>query len=450
MKTKYQYIVRAANKATGQGKRILKTYVGSGNAAQQHANFLLRSGAAAAAARAASSAATSTYKTYGKRNLSFTSPTTGRTRNVLMGRMNNTAHFAGKIGGYRRPNRSQKRKYKKAFNGVQYVFERADTVLDSTCIYAEHCTLPIKTVAKYVVYTMLKKLLNFGSIQFSDWTELRSGRIITGDTFALSYKQLYSSATSTVISYTVTALDLTYGQIADKLWVQIFDNLINPAGGVFGMQAQALLQSMSYVASSGGHIAEINLRDASVSVMTKSSLKMQNRSYNLAADNEDTDINNVPLYGKSYEGSGNGFVPRDFSNIMVPCDIEYGWNIFGAGSANALREPPPQYHLQYARRSAKVVISPGKIRTSVLNGNLNMSLDRFFKQCYAIFTSTITDASQFHKLGKVRMFALERPIATLPGEVTPGVIMAVEHDFKGWIDIQCKKGQYTAPTTLVI
>lgn len=426
------------------GNAARKLTGGPGTAAQKHANLLMRT-------LPASVVVDRIGKLSSRGGLSFNTPTTGRTKQVNLRRrpFMNTAYFAGKRFSYRRPGKVAKKRYKKAFNGVQWCIERADTVLDTKCVFAEHCSVPIKTVAKFTVYAMVKKLLNEADIQFSDWNELRAGRIVDGDSIALTYKKFFSSTSGTVISITVATGDTTYGSVAEKFWLAIFNGLINPSGGVDGMLPQAQLSTLSFVVG-GGHKAELNLRGASMSCIVKSSLKMQNRSYNIATDNESDDINNVPLYGKTYEGRGNGFLPRDNSNVMAPCDVDYAWNIYGASSSTTLQEPPEAYQLQYVTRSGKATIPPGKIKTSVINDRIVMSLDTFFKTCYSQYPGTASDNLQFHRMGKIRMFAFERPIATLPGEVTPGVAMAVEHDYKGWVQINVKKGQYTAPVNIVI
>jgi len=50
---------------------------------------------------------------------------------------------------------------------------------------------------------------------------------------------------------------------------------------------------------------QIDLSKCRIHLYAKSSLKLQNRTVNLNANNDDEDVDNVPLYVKSYFGSGN-------------------------------------------------------------------------------------------------------------------------------------------------
>jgi len=374
-------------------------------------------------------------------------PKSGRTLKLRGRRTLSTASFAGKRFRYRRPSRMQKRRYRKAFNGVQYCIERVANVTDDRCVYLEHSTAPMNTLAKYVIYALLKKLLNAAGIQFTAWEEIRAGRVQTGDTFALSYRKNMVDAPVS-IGYTVVAGDVTYGAIADGFWLVVYNNLIN-CGALVGMQSNALLQLASYVGVDGRHHAELNMRTCTISILTKSTLKMQNRSVNVITDDQSDDVNNVPLYGKSYQGRGNGLVPRDTSSRVVPCDSVYGWTMFGAGPENQLAEPPQAYHFQYCKKSAKVHIGPGRIKTSVLTDKLNMSMDRFLRHVYALYTSSVADTNQYSTAGKIRLFALERPIAKQDGEAI-GINVSAEHDFKAWIDVNVSRGRYTSSTNIVL
>lgn len=363
-----------------------------------------------------------------------------------------TGYLGGKRMKMKKPRKVTKRRYKKAFNGVQFCFERNQIITDQKCVYAEHCTVPVDTVLKYIVYALFKNALLMGGINFTSFEEPRLNRIETGDTFSFTYRTSVTAAPISV-GYTVVAGDVTYGNIADNIFITMKANMINVAGGAVGMQSQALLLTFSWLNAGGANKAELNLQDASMSLMTKSSLKMQNRSVNATDDDESDDVNNVPLHGKAYEGRGNGLVPRDYSSIAVPCGSDFAWGLYAAGSVAAnspLAEPPEVYHFQYAKTAGKVSIQPGRIKTSVLNGTLNISLDRFFRLAYSLFTSSVSDTNQYHSLGKVRLFSLERVIAPFAGEVTPAIELAVEHDFKGWLTVSTKRGKYTAPTNIVI
>lgn len=363
-------------------------------------------------------------------------------------RFESTARF----GGYTKSRKfwkkkSVKRKYKKAFRGVMFAYERNTSIFDDKCVYLAHHTAPYMNIVKGIAYVLFKKMLQAMDIEFDAWTTSSLLTLPAGTLIELVYKPAFN-AVDTPVSYTLIAADSTFGQIAEKIWDVIFRQGLL-AAAVGGFDAPATLVKMNIVRNNGG-ISSMNLRDATVNCILKSALKMQNRSLNTTGDNEADDINNVPLTGRSYEGSGNGLKARDNNLILPPCDNIFGWTTVAAGTEVVLQEPPQPYHFQYAYKSGAVRINPGIIKTSVLNDKLYMSLDRYLALCRGMYRNDNGSFTlAYNMLGKTRYFALERSISRLSGELQPGITVAAEVDSKLWIDVNVKRSKYTAPINIV-
>lgn len=363
-------------------------------------------------------------------------------------RFESTARF----GGYLKTRKfwkkkSVKRKYKKAFQGVMFAFERNGLVTDDKCVYLAHHTAPYVNIVKGLAYVLFKKMLQSMEIEFDAWTTNSIATLPIDTQIQLVYKPAFN-AVDTAITYSVVAGDTTFGAIAEKIWDVLFRNgfLI---GTINGFDSPSTLVKMNIIRVNGG-VSSMNLRDATISCILKSALKMQNRSLNSTGDNEADDINNVPLTGRSYEGSGNGLKGRDNNLILPPCDNIFGWTVVGAGTEVVLQEPPQPYHFQYAYKSGAVRINPGIIKTSVLNDKLYMKLDRFLALCRGMARNDNGNFTlSYNSMGKTRLFALERSISRLTTELQPGITVATELDSKIWIDVNIKRSKYTAPVNIV-
>jgi len=82
-------------------------------------------------------------------------------------RFESTARF----GGYSKTRKfwnkkSVKRKYKKAFRGVMFAYERNSTVSDDKCVYLAHHTAPYINIVKGFAYVQFQKRLQFMDIEF--------------------------------------------------------------------------------------------------------------------------------------------------------------------------------------------------------------------------------------------------------------------------------------------
>ena len=344
--------------------------------------------------------------------------------------------------------KSVKRKYKKAFQGVMFAYERNTTVNDDKCVYLAHHTAPYVNIVKGIAYVLFKKMLQSMDIEFDAWTTSSIYTLPIDTQIQLVYKPAFN-AIDTPVTYTIIAGDITFGAVAEKIWDVIFRQGFL-SGAVNGFDSPATLVKMNII-HVDGRISSMNLRDATVSCILKSALKMQNRSLNTSGDDQADDINNVPLTGRSYEGSGNGLKGRDNNLILAPCDNVYGWTTVGAGTEVVLQEPPQPYHFQYAYKSGPVRINPGIIKTSVLNDKVYMKLDRFLALCRGMARNDNGNFTlAYNMLGKTRYFALERSISRLSGELQPAITVATELDSKLWIDVNVKRSKYTAPVNIVL
>jgi len=179
----------------------------------------------------------------------------------------------------------------------------------------------------------------------------------------------------------------------------------------------------------------INLIGARFHWDVKSSLKLQNRSTNVLTDNEAVDVNNCPLYGKSYMGKGTGsryVTPYGSSNTMdTPPTIATTYGLIQKGSfatsADGISEPPLGEMFTDAKRTGKVLINPGDIKTSVLTHRSSCTLDELWRQLLISYNPT-SAAYKYRRLGVFRFMCLEKMINASAGEA--GIEIAYEMNIR--------------------
>lgn len=123
---------------------------------------------------------------------------------------------------------------------------------------------------------------------------------------------------------------------------------------------------------------EILLSEMSVTYFAKSALKMQNRSKTGTSTEADV-IDDVPLYGKTYFGNGRGpILMNDVNQTKFVADNYFGV-IKQAGYSGGVEEPVDPSDFRYVKRSGKIAIAAGQIKTSVIKDQRTISWNRLYE-----------------------------------------------------------------------
>lgn len=309
--------------------------------------------------------------------------------------------FKSTSAGFLKPKKISKRQKKVGkfqSKGVLYTTETGiatnSTITDS--LYIGHITF-LQTVIRVHLYRVLVKYLfermSISVKNFNDVAEMNVGDVIT-----LFYKNNQEDATAEAFVQYVFAAAGTYENIVTN-----FETLIGAANPEF------IFTSMKYQCSGGNPIsAKINLLYATIKIDAKSSLKIQNitrGSLGAEADN----VDNVPLYGRSYYGKGTGCITNRnaLTEVTMIGNDATGiiWKV-GAVAAGTSEMPPPAYFLG-VKGSGKARLEPGHIKTSVLDQSSTYTLP---KLCRLIFDGVAADVKNLLPAGKFAFFGLEHLI----------------------------------------
>jgi len=156
---------------------------------------------------------------------------------------------------------------------------------------------------------------------------------------------------------------------------------------------------------------QIDCENLKVRIESKSALKIQNRSINSVGNDEEDDVDNVPLYGRSYSGKGTGTTiigggEQPPSGQSLFGDASTGMILLD-GTAN-LREPMLPYAAIDAKRSAKAKLDPADIKTSVLTDKFTIGVNKLLT-----LMGNVSGTNPKSRIGKFRVFAFEKMIETV-------------------------------------
>lgn len=343
----------------------------------------------------------------------------------------------------RKGRRSAMRKVvKKLFKGVSYQTEVTGTVTGDKCVYIGHTTAYPEELLTMLVMVCIKNVLNEAGVAISSWEQPRLGYLTNGDVFQFVYKASPTSGpTAAFTNVTVVAGHISFYDVAAALAQAIITNMLANS-----LSDAAILTEFQYMPS-GGKLVKIDLQDVLVNFFVKSALKIQNRSLAQPTDDE-VDVNNVPVYGKLYNGTGNGALQRTVDSLRFVCGGNSTFPIAVDGSGfNNFAEPPDASEFTHVRKFGKVYLNPGQIKTAVLKFRSTINVSRLFQLInqYEINNAT----SQWFNLGAFNMFSLERVIAKLAAEATPGISITYEVDYKGYMSLKPCPERFTAPKRVV-
>lgn len=342
--------------------------------------------------------------------------------------------------GYMAGKKITKRKYRTAkrwrgkfSRGVNATYEKGGQITALYTAYIGHSTGVRKSIFQNVWRAIIKRLMELhGAIRIVNFQDVFSGS--TRYTFAYRYQAGPASTAITTVTYVISATD-TFDSIAAAIGALFNTTLYN--------NPQAVFQDVYFYDNAAPEEikAMIQLKDLVVQLYIKSSLKMQNRSIIGTDDNADQ-VDNVPLFGKSYYGVGTGFVTRDSARLGGPefiVDTEYGHFDRSVSTRVAatqyLCEPPEPKQFMGAVKYGKINLNPGGVKTDTLFTSKTLT----FNGLVRIFAPQGYSLSQdYFKFGKAGMFCFEKILET-ENPPTQNIIVAYEHNIKMSVNLYEKK-----------
>ena len=282
------------------------------------------------------------------------------------------------------------RKFKKkavnvyARGGQNRTFEISRNVQDANCVYIGHSTFPrrliFETAAQQFIKHLAKSVSGEDVPEFTDVIRTFSpaDKIIfkyRPDPFNVLITDTDVGANSNI--YVVPGGGVTMRNFAQwflggsRPWHQ------NREGTIESVESDVLNNTQF----------RVDMRKFMLQIYVKTSLKCQNQSVpGTTAPEQDAEVvNNIPLYGKTYDGSGNmlkchkrTYGPTTgISPIPLVADPNYGLMLMTPSltpNAESFFEPPQGRDFSNVKRVGKLHVDPGQIKTSSLVQTFRMSM----------------------------------------------------------------------------
>lgn len=330
----------------------------------------------------------------------------------------NQGDLEGKIRRVRKVSKKYWKRYSKAKQGepnamIKHCREQVGTVTDGKCVWLTHTTFNAQDAMWTLCAAFLRCCLKQEGVDITSWTDVNNGLIssIVLESFN-TMTNAYALQDLVVIGGTST-----YDQIVTTMRATMYtmDEHLRP-------------NRLLYKNSANIYFGQIALQGARVTFYSKGSLKMQNQSVVTAGDDEQ-DVNNVPLYGKTYEFRGSVLQTKAYTNVLY---LPFNSSVLaqGASVATVLQEPLLPSSLVGCFGTGKISINPGRIKTSVITKRFNMAIGEFYQK---IKDREVNNS--YHV--KSRAIALEKVL----GVGVNNIQIAYEHDLKMYLTLKLDRNE---------
>lgn len=228
----------------------------------------------------------------------------------------------------------------------------------------------------------------------------------------------------------VATAGLSYQQVANGLYND-WQTVRNTAPA-----ERNIFISQVYLATGAHTAAALLYKDLIVNILVKSDLKIQNRTLATGTDednNSTENISNQPLYGKMYQGKGNGLISKSFNQA-----VNTGKSLLAANNTGLIRLAPTAANLWFKDvplasqflpqpKMGKVSIEPGNVKTSSVVAVYRMKQTDFWNM---LPSSAGVSSNLQNRYGKYRIFALEKALCVTATDSNPAL----------GIELNCRMG----------
>jgi len=288
--------------------------------------------------------------------------------------------------------------------GVYMTTERSVLQTSDNCVYIGHVTNPVLQTQQIVAMAIIKAIfVDLGVVvnNFNDQVEAT----VTADKLYLQFRADREPGTAITTSTGITVFGVSYFSLADAL-----------ATTLQSMTEQAELIGIYFYpdpATSLLPFRKWSFTNTKLEIIAKSTLKFQNRSVNETGDEDENDVDNVPLIGRSYSGKGTGTEFNNGTLGVKPFFADRFGLINKDGDTEGMKEPPFGQLFPRVKKQGKITIEPGSIKISTLVHKQKMLINSFLRQHDVTNYASIYPAGT---LGKFEFFGVEKIIGGLSAQ----------------------------------
>lgn len=360
----------------------------------------------------------------------------------------NQAQKSSLSGGFLKARKYKvQRKHRLGIKGITHTHEFGfNQTTSQQTLYIGHSTAPVTQVWVDLFRLILKKLMTKTGVSIRDFTAIPQDVdfITTGDTFEIRCQRADGTLLAVNISH-VYAAGQTWDTVVNS-WATNFQSL-NTDCILKYAQFYPTVNAMAGVQDRSP--ARIDLEFAYVDLYIKSTMKVQNRTVNTAGTDMEA-VDNVPLYGKIYEGRGTGTgqiqpAPKTGGSgvgAQLIADNAHG-SLAGSALDLGQQEPPQGWWFPGVKKVGKVHLDPGVIKTNRLIYRKSFSLNNLRQ--LLLMSEPQNQAEKIRTpFGKFAFMSFERMLQIGQLSAT-NITVGMEINHYWTMNMRCKYVDYAAP-----
>lgn len=340
-----------------------------------------------------------------------------------------------KSAGYFRTNGLKSMKIDKYLNnGVVYHREHGDVITDASrqAVYVAHSTAPKRSIVRAGFGALVKLLFKKAGIKIKNWdSPILNGANIPAR-IELQYK-IHDGTPVGLIAFNMTTSYTLTNLVEDMVtWIGNFSSALFPQQFV----RITYYHDIGTLGSSRLLAYDIDLTSTTLEYLCLSHLKIQNRTVNSTGNDQADDVDNVPIYGRSFDVSYNGTTFRDYNNPLLSgqpqlrTDIDFGTMDYSTPASDIdttlYKEVALPKQFVGVTSSGNAHLDPGEIKTSKLANSVTLS----FNKLITLYKSKGLENGVIFFLGKTRIFGFEKMINAVAMSSTNQFNLAIETDLK--------------------
>jgi len=378
-------------------------------------------------ARSASRGRTPQRATSAARSVSFSRTSTG---SVYRGNKQGVLSSNARVTTRKLNRKTKKRKISK--RGVLFKQKIGGATSSANTLYLGHNTAPVDVLIEQSWVALAKELMLHAQADISEIDGIIPVKV--GDTITVVF-QAHEGSVSDEDTLVMSGSET----------IRVIATWLNAAGRPWNNEAtstsdQVVFHSIQYscgITDGARNFltpAFLHLKWAKIQLSGSSTMKMQNRTVNVADDAEANaeDVDNVPLFCQVYEGHGSGMIyikKPAFAGAAPIFTANGNTGVIGledGSSNNAPEFLPDPTQFDKVTKTSNFDYHPGEIRVSKLSWSRNMLFSTFFQMTHPHGAGVTYSVRK--PIGEFRVFGFEKKIHFAASDTPLQSVYECEYD----------------------
>lgn len=296
--------------------------------------------------------------------------------------------------------------------------ERGGAFSDQQCCYIGHSTTAFNQILQSMARTLVKELFRQKGESFSSWDETYENNLATMSKIEYTFYERHLDPLVNTVNL-LTGINPTYEEIATQIKSSL-QATFNSFQKVIFVKF-SLKNDLTPGSNIWTNVGTIEMKQFMIHFDIVSKLNIQNVTLAGTGTTGDqelaTEIRNNPLRGKSYDGPGNGFIPK--YRQAAPTFWSEGFVADGAAGIllkkatdvglAEFQKPPNGSFFDRCNKTSFVNLIPGAIKSSSIRFKKSIAWNTF-SQKYAEELLNVNSSNTRTYFGVCRMFAFEKQL----------------------------------------